>query len=156
MRKTTAHTPAPGNPKTKNPTLAKKVWIMATPRIPVVTLRMGELMSSWNSGPFSPKRRLARARAASEAARAFANNAPATTMDKTKCRTGRASPADAESNAGMADVIWGANRWNTAVKLVDAVYHSLLSRGPMMGHVATLSGGGGMVRVPSLVCATKV
>src|SRR6516225_9129153 len=47
MRKTTAHTPAPGNPKTKNPILAKKVWMTATPRIPVVTLRMVEPMSSY-------------------------------------------------------------------------------------------------------------
>src|SRR5277367_688929 len=79
-----------------------------------------------NSGPRSPKRRLASERVTSAAARAFARRTPETTMERKNCSTVNPIPADAESIPGIADLICGPRRITASVRLVEA----MLQRNP--------------------------
>src|SRR6478752_1598870 len=153
--KITTHTPAPGRPATRKPRAAKQDWIIATPIIPVVTLRTVAPASSSNSGPLSPKRRLLNRRAIVAAGAALARRTPAMMIEKIHCNTAKPTPAEAESSPGITALIWGAKACRAAVKFREANSQVSFKRGPIKGQVSIRGGGGGM-GVPSLRRAAKL
>src|SRR5580700_6194468 len=150
IRNAIVHTPMPGSPATRKPRPARVDWINATPRIPLVTLRIVAPINCWNSAPEAPKRRLHKEEVTLYALSAFARRIPATTMERANCSTVRPNPLETESNPGTAALIYGARFLTTSLTFLDARLHALFNRAPMIGQFSIPAGGGGIVTVPSL------
>src|SRR5215469_17936227 len=84
---------------------------------------------------------------------AFARRNPATTMARKNCTRAEPKPAEAARTPGSADLAWGANFINVAVRSVDAALHAFAMGAPMIGQLSMPAGGGGTSRVPSRRCA---
>src|SRR5580692_2943182 len=147
MRNSNAHRPAPGSRTTRKPRPASRDWIKATPRIPVVTLRIVAPASASYSAPLLPKRWIANFLETRAPWPELERRNPATRIETKNCSTPKPTPAAAESSLLAVSLSCGARLRSAAGILLEAKLQRSLNGLPTMGQVAIVGGGGGIVRV---------
>src|SRR5580698_4217256 len=147
MKNSSAQRPAPGSRTTKKPRPASRDWIKATPRMPVVTLRTVAPASTSYSAPLLPKRWIASFLETPALWVELARKNPAIRIETKNCTTPSPTPAAAVSSPLVAALSCGARLRSATRKLLEAELQRSLNGLPIIGQVAIVGGGGGIVRV---------